>query len=168
MIRKTLLATAIAGLALQAQAASVTFKFNSDGFDNGTLVGQTMNGQFSFDDTLLTDATEWLPLSSFSFKLGGQTYTLTGNELATAAATFSNGQLLGVSAVAMNVGTHDFNFVDGSFGAPFVFYTSSSVATDFGAANLSFTAAVPEPETYALMLGGLGLVGWMARRRKTA
>jgi hypothetical protein len=25
---------------------------------------------------------------------------------------------------------------------------------------------VPEPQTYALMLGGLGLVGWMARRRK--
>ncbi|MFG6442720.1 FxDxF family PEP-CTERM protein [Roseateles sp. LKC17W] len=27
---------------------------------------------------------------------------------------------------------------------------------------------VPEPQTYALMLGGLGLVGWMARRRKAA
>ncbi len=31
----------------------------------------------------------------------------------------------------------------------------------------SITAAVPEPETYALMLAGLGLVGFMARGSKT-
>lgn len=165
MIRKTLLAAAIAGLALQAQAASVTFKFDSDGFDAGTLIGQTLNGQFSFDDATLTAATEWLPVSSFSFQLGGQTYTLTAEELGAAAATFSNGQVNGVEAVAMNVATRAFSFVGGSFGAPFVFYIDSE-GTDLGAANLSFTAAVPEPQTYALMLGGLGLVGWMARRRK--
>ncbi|RTL23703.1 MAG: DUF839 domain-containing protein [Burkholderiales bacterium] len=29
-------------------------------------------------------------------------------------------------------------------------------------------AAVPEPSTYALMFGGLGLMGWLARRRKAA
>jgi hypothetical protein len=43
-------------------------------------------------------------------------------------------------------------------------------ASQFGA-SVTLTAvpvgAIPEPETYALMLGGLGLVGWMARRRRS-
>lgn len=30
----------------------------------------------------------------------------------------------------------------------------------------NFTAAVPEPETYAMLAMGLGLVGWMSRRRR--
>lgn len=31
----------------------------------------------------------------------------------------------------------------------------------------TITAAVPEPETYAMMMAGLGMVGFMARRRRT-
>ncbi|MEO5843487.1 MAG: PEP-CTERM sorting domain-containing protein [Caldimonas sp.] len=31
-----------------------------------------------------------------------------------------------------------------------------------------FVPGIPEPETYALMLGGLGLVSWVARRRRQA
>jgi phospholipase/lecithinase/hemolysin len=32
----------------------------------------------------------------------------------------------------------------------------------------AFAAAVPEPETYALMLGGLAIVGWATRRQRRA
>lgn len=32
----------------------------------------------------------------------------------------------------------------------------------------TITAAVPEPETYAMMMAGLGMIGFMARRRRTA
>ena len=40
----------------------------------------------------------------------------------------------------------------------------SSAGGSYGG-NLN-VLAVPEPETYAMMLGGLGLLGFMARRRK--
>ncbi len=32
--------------------------------------------------------------------------------------------------------------------------------------NVTLTAAIPEPETYALMLAGLGVIGYVARRRR--
>jgi hypothetical protein len=38
-------------------------------------------------------------------------------------------------------------------------------AASFGGA-LQMAAPVPEPETYGMMLGGLGVLGFMARRRK--
>lgn len=35
-----------------------------------------------------------------------------------------------------------------------------------GGGSVNFAAPIPEPETYALMLAGLGAVGWVSRRRK--
>jgi len=42
----------------------------------------------------------------------------------------------------------------------------SSSGTSFAIDNLIINSPVPEPETYAMLLAGLGLVGFMARRRK--
>ena len=38
--------------------------------------------------------------------------------------------------------------------------------TDQPDLGVAAVAAIPEPETYALMLGGLGIVAWVARRRR--
>ena len=44
-------------------------------------------------------------------------------------------------------------------------FSNSPPINAFETANYSVTA-VPEPETYALMLAGLGVMGWVARRRR--
>lgn len=51
-----------------------------------------------------------------------------------------------------------------------LFFDDSGKGQDYNdfVAEVTFTAAVPEPSTYALMFAGLGVVGFIARRRRTA
>ena len=79
------------------------------------------------------------------------------------------------SATAPTLYTFDWSgidafFVDSSGGTQRVGYVGvgvgAHVAMDNITVNEAITAPVPEPETSALMLAGLGLVGFMARRRK--
>ncbi|SCY05123.1 PEP-CTERM protein-sorting domain-containing protein [Nitrosospira sp. Nl5] len=59
----------------------------------------------------------------------------------------------------LGFGVPGFYYVSGFFGVPDI---SSVLKVD----NLSFTiSAVPEPETYAMLVAGLGLVGFLGRRK---
>jgi hypothetical protein len=54
------------------------------------------------------------------------------------------------------------NFQVTSVGLPGGHYTLTFVTSS--AANASHSSVVPEPETYAMLLAGLGLLGWRLRR----
>jgi len=51
-------------------------------------------------------------------------------------------------------------------GQVFGFYVKTTDST--GGAGFINIAAVPEPETYGMMLVGLGLLGFMVRRKNSA
>jgi hypothetical protein len=72
----------------------------------------------------------------------------------------------GINPNAWSTFTDTFNFGSTTSTKRLTFY-STSVSDSYGASldNVSVTA-VPEVETYAMMLAGLGLMGSIARRRK--
>jgi hypothetical protein len=80
--------------------------------------------------------------------------------------TFQSSNLLGL----VYEGNQDFASYVGftAIGESIESLTFSSSSNAFEASNFSVTTPVPEPESYALLLGGLGVVGFMVRRRRQA
>ena len=98
-------------------------------------------------------------LSSFTFLWGSPDV---GNVLTVNGIDFSGATVFGAShSVGNNDDTRYVTVTD----------TAGFTSLTFTASNVAFEVAqvtpVPEPETYALMLAGLGAIGWIARRRKS-
>lgn len=128
---------------------------------------------------------------TFSLTVNGATvFTTSFDNFPAPPATSTNGGTLLASGVNLGFGTFfdsawDFTNVAGlqniSYSGSTVTYRflasgagwSGGADESWGLDNLRVSltdpvAAVPEPETYALLLGGIGLVGAVARRRKAA
>ena len=92
------------------------------------------------------------------------TLTLSGQYM-----TLSAVSLNGIDGLFTNMGKWSFAGVDGTAQTPLVLTLvgTTSKASALYSGELS-VAAVPEPETYAMFLAGLGALGFVARRRARA
>lgn len=182
-----LFARALAALAVTsmcsglAQARIITHEFEVAWVD-GLLSGTTSSGHFSFDTDRIPATQYGTPqevLVDFRFDLSGVRYAL--DDLDDGLLTFSNGSLHRFSLGFYR----DCDGLCGSFdylphwAMVFGPFRSDAWALDPGVApdapNPSYstgvvtvTLAVPEPQTWALMLGGLAAVGWTAQRKRAS
>ena len=175
-MRKTFLCLAACAALLLAPALSSAASFTFSGtVDDGLLTGEAFAGSFEFDASGVTPTFEGdVPLGAFSMLFAGQTYTLVSADVA-AAAVFYEGSFMGLSyadADAPDLMVRPaVSLVPGSFGIGDA-YLSYTQSTDPGAGLAGFgsfsVAVVPEPAAVLLMLAGLGVVGGMARRARSA
>ncbi|MHB1083559.1 MAG: PEP-CTERM sorting domain-containing protein [Thiobacillus sp.] len=154
---------------------AVTLHFDKDVMINGVLT-KTFTGNLGSlpQITLLDDSVLVTP-----------EFLVQANLLNDTTLTFDGG--LGLTVLAGHaLATYDFSYFGSRSGTiynhsigPFYSWNDSIPLFDIGVYNQEFAlggfqtiqgeafslTAVPEPQTYALYLAGLGLIGWVARRR---
>jgi len=157
MIRKTLLALAALVLTGAAQASPFIFTGSFDTNPTNTVI----TGQFDFDDSLVAAGAGDGPfvLSALSVNFMGQSYSLSG--ATDPYVQFEGGSMTGPNAL-FTLGGGNTLALQSFFGASAFTYSSGNVDM-LGTLTIS---AVPEPASLALMLAGLGGVGYAATRRR--
>lgn len=132
----------------------------SNAFD--LTAGETITayGTFTADSSLFSGAGGMVTfdgtVNSMTINLNGYLITAADSTIAPTLSFNSSGHL------------YDFNYLKTSSFA----FNSSFIQFDdlnemYGEWRSIEVTAVPEAETYAMMLAGLGLVGWMGARRKS-
>ena len=141
---------------------SASYKFGDITLQDGSLA-PWITGTSPVDETNNLDLT-----ATFSFTDPSGV----GSQIVTAFATATIGRI-GDSAVDFSIDWADEPVMFGNGGEFHIHMDDISFTSNGQMKSQTYTiemvtAPIPEPETYALMLAGLGLVGFMTRRRKQA
>lgn len=170
-------AIALAFGAAAVQAQSIPLDNNS--FESGLTAWGNTTGDASPAPMGGYDGTHYAVLDlnesiyqSFTADAGGLyniNFWATGDGRSRVFNSLDLGTALGTSGDPMTSWGSGWNEVTYSFtaiaGQSYHLYFSGK-GSPFGVDLVTVAAAVPEPESYAMMIAGLGALGFMARRRK--
>lgn len=153
------------GLSWSNFSAYNTSGSNTNGYLNGVVSGSTVVYNSYANPASISSSTAFTLNNAFF--TGAWNDGLTIRVTGTGATNYSTDIVVNTTAPTNYVfnwtGLTSVNF--SSFGGTPAGYSGSG--THFAMDNLTINvAAVPEPETYALLLAGLGIIGAAARRRK--
>jgi hypothetical protein len=169
MLRHFAAASILLAAATAAHATTYEFSYHFlngevvsgklDGTASGNLVEHISNATFSINGT----AVAGLINSQNSTFSGNAVFSFNGlaNNFLLFDRSFQNVLLSG--SVNGVLATNVINY-----STPGGAYAEGPGVEAYSASRWSLTSAVPEPVTYAMLLGGLALVGTVARRRRQA
>lgn len=186
MIKKIALAAALALTGLTAFASNVSNSIDllgdpDVGFSaglsdpSGTAVNHTLSGtftdtfSFSYTGDAIIDV--WLNTSVSLSKLATQqivftSATLNGMALSIDPSVTTGGTRFSSASLYETPASGSFTLVVNGYAGLLGSNNQLISASYSGGLNVFPTTPVPEPESYALMLAGLGVIGFVARRRR--